>query len=145
MIIIISGKAGSGKMNYKIKIGKQVNTKDIDEIHQLLNWGNYRPEQWSVIKKRSSFMVQVIENKKTIGFARCVDDSEMCMIYDVIVHPHYQKKGIGTLLMNEVLKYIQTNHFATVSLFYDTNNNTLTRFYEKFGFIQIPNAMRLKK
>lgn len=32
------------------------------------------------------------------------DDSEMCMIYDVIVHPHYQKKGGGTLLMNEVLK-----------------------------------------
>ena len=29
------------------------------------------------------------------------------------------KKGIGTLLMKEVLKYIKSNNFATVSLFYD--------------------------
>ncbi len=132
-------------MSYRIQLGKKIHTKDIDEIHRLLNWGNYRPEQWSMIKKQSTFMVQVMENKKVLGFARCVDDSEMCMIYDVIVHPKYQKKGIGTLLMREILKYVQANQFATVSLFYDINNKGLDSFYSKFGFQKISNAMRLKK
>ncbi len=79
-------------MAYQIKIGKRINTKDIDEIHSLLNWGTCRQEQWPVVKKQSTFMVQVQENKKTVCFAGCVDDSELCMIYDVIVHPNYQKK-----------------------------------------------------
>ena len=132
-------------MNYKIKIGKKINIKDINEIHSLLNWGNYSSEQWPIVKKQSTFMVQVLCEKKTVGFARCVDDSEMCMIYDVVVHPDYQKKGIGTLLMKEVLKYIKSNNFATVSLFYDIKNKGLDNFYRKFGFETIPNAMRLKK
>jgi len=132
-------------MTYTIKIGKRINTKDIDEIHSLLKWGNYRPEQWPVVKKKSTFMVSALDGKKTVGFARCVDDSEMCMIYDVVVHPDFQKKGIGTLLMKEVLRYVKSNDFATVSLFYDIKNKGLDNFYRKFGFEIIPNAMRLKK
>ena len=132
-------------MTYTIKTGKRINTKDIDEIHSLLQWGHYRSEQWPVVKKQSTFMVSVLDGKKTVGFARCVDDSEMCMIYDVVVHPDYQKKGIGTLLMKEILRYVKSNNFATVSLFYDIKNKGLDNFYQKFGFEIIPNAMRLKK
>ncbi len=47
--------------------------------------------------------------------------------------------------MQEVLKYVKSNNFAAVSLFNDTNNAGLDKFYEKFGFAKIPNAMRLKK
>lgn len=132
-------------VNYIIKIGKRINTKDIDEIHSLLNWGCYSSKQWPIIKKKSTFMVQVLCGKKTVGFARCVDDSDMCMIYDVIVHPAYQKKGIGTLLMEEILKYIKSNNFSAVRLFYDLKNTGLDNFYRKFGFEIVPNAMKLKQ
>ena len=132
-------------MHYTIKLGKRINTKDIDEIHALLKWGHYRPEQWPAVKKRSTFMVSVLAAKKTVGFARCVDDSEMCMIYDVVVHPAWQRQGIGTLLMREILKYVKSQNFATVSLFYDIRNDGLDNFYRKFGFEIIPNAMRLKR
>ena len=133
------------KKNFIVKIGKDINTQDIDEMHTLLNWENYRSDQWPVIKKQSTFMVQVLIGKKTIGFARCVDDTEMCMIYDVVVHPDHQKKGIGTILMNEILKYVKTQNFASVSLFYYIKNKGLDSFYRKFGFEIVPNAMRLKK
>ena len=132
-------------MTYTVQVGKEIHTRDIDEIHTLLNWGNYLPEQWPIIKKQSTFMVQVLNGPKTVGFARCVDDSEMCMIYDVVVHPAHQKKGVGTLLMKEILKYVATQDFASVSLFYNIHNPGLDAFYRKFGFEIIPNAMRLKK
>lgn len=136
---------GVVKMKKSVKIGKRINTKDIDEIHSLLKWGNYRPEQWPIVKKQSTFMVSVLDGRKTVGFARCVDDSEMCMIYDVVVHPNYHGQGIGTILMKEIIKYVKAQNFATVSLFYDPKNPCLPNFYKKFGFQQIPNAMRLKK
>ncbi len=74
-----------------------------------------------------------------------MDDSSFGVIYDVIVHPDYQKKGIGTILMNEVFKYIQSNNISTVHLFYVTDNIGVDKFYEKFGFEKISNAMQWKK
>ena len=132
-------------MIFQIKIGNEFDTADVDEILNLIGWGGYTPEQWVVVKDKSTFMVRVLQADKTIGFARVADDTRMCMIYDVAVHPQYQKQGVGTLLMQEVLKYIQAHEFATVSLFYDMNNKGLDNFYLKFGFKSIPNAMRLKK
>ncbi|MBO7245089.1 MAG: GNAT family N-acetyltransferase [Alphaproteobacteria bacterium] len=132
-------------MTYQIKISKDINIQDINEILDLIGWGAYLEDQWPIIKDKSTFMVEVLQDNKTIGFARVVDDTRMCMIYDVCVHPRFQKKGIGTLLMQEVLKYINDYNFATISLFYDMNNKGLENFYRKFGFELIPNAMRLKK
>ncbi len=53
-------------MTYRIKIGKRLNIADINEMHNLVNWGNYTPEQWIKVKKQSTFMVQVIDNKKQL-------------------------------------------------------------------------------
>lgn len=89
-------------------------------------------------------MVQVLSGDKVIGFARVVDDARMCMIYDVIVHPKYQKKGVGMLLMNEIMTYISSQNFVSVSLFYDINNKGVDNFYRKFCFELLPNTMRLK-
>ncbi|MBE6455534.1 MAG: GNAT family N-acetyltransferase [Alphaproteobacteria bacterium] len=132
-------------VNYSVKIGKEINTKDIDEILDLIGWGRYEPEQWINVKEKSTFMVSVLSAEKTIGFARVIDDTCMAMIYDVAVHPAHQKKGVGTLLMNEILKYINANRFVYVNLFYDMNNKGLDNFYRKFGFELMPNGMRLKK
>ena len=129
---------------YKIRLGKRLKLKDIDEIHTLLGWGTYTPEQWNSIKKNSNFFVQVVYNKKIIAFVRCVSDPRFCMIYDVSVHPEFQKKGVGRLLMQEILKYVKTQDFYAVSLFYDPKKPTLKEFYQKFGFEPFPTALRLK-
>ena len=132
-------------MSYIVKIGKEINISNVNEILNLVGWGEYTPEQWEVVIDKSTFMVEVLHQNQTIGFARVVDDTRMCMIYDVCVHPDYQKQGVGTLLMKEVLKYVEANDFAVVNLFYDRDNKGLDNFYRKFGFESIPNAMRLMK
>lgn len=132
-------------MKYTVKIGKDIKTNDVNEILDLIGWGGYSPDLWTNIINKSTFIVQVLTKGKTIGFARVLDDGRMCMIYDVCVHPNHQRDGVGTLLMQEILKYIHSHHFCSVSLFYDMNNKGLPHFYRKFGFEVIPNAMRLKK
>ena len=132
-------------MSYIVKIGKEINISNVNEILNLVGWGEYTPEQWKIVIDKSTFMVEVLHQNQTIGFARVVDDTRMCMIYDVCVHPDYQKQGVGTLLMKDVLKYVEANDFAVVNLFYDRDNKGLDNFYRKFGFESIPNAMRLMK
>lgn len=132
-------------MSYIVKIGKEINISNVNEILNLVGWGEYTPEQWKIVIDKSTFMVEVLHQNQTIGFERVVDDTRMCMIYDVCVHPDYQKQGVGTLLMKEVLKYVEANDFAVVNLFYDRDNKGLDNFYRKFGFESIPNAMRLMK
>lgn len=132
-------------MSYIVKIGKEINISNVNEILNLVGWGEYSPEQWKIVIDKSTFMVEVLHQNQTIGFSRVVDDTRMCMIYDVCVHPDYQKQGVGTLLMKEVLKYVEANDFAVVNLFYDRDNKGLDNFYRKFGFESIPNAMRLMK
>ena len=132
-------------MSYIVKIGKEINISNVNEILNLVGWGEYTPEQWKIVIDKSTFMVEVLHQNQTIGFARVVDDTRMCMIYDVCVHPDYQKQGVGTLLMKEILKYVEANDFSVVNLFYDRDNKGLDNFYRKFGFESIPNAMRLMK
>lgn len=132
-------------MSYIVKIGKEINISNVNEILNLVGWGEYTPEQWKIVIDKSTFMVEVLHQNQTIGFSRVVDDTRMCMIYDVCVHPDYQKQGVGTLLMKEILKYVEANDFAVVNLFYDRDNKGLDNFYRKFGFESIPNAMRLMK
>ena len=132
-------------MSYIVKIGKEINISNVNEILNLVGWGEYTPEQWKIVIGKSTFMVEVLHQNQTIGFVRVVGDTRMCMIYDVCVHPDYQKQGVGTLLMKEVLKYVEANDFAVVNLFYDRDNKGLDNFYRKFGFESIPNAMRLMK
>lgn len=132
-------------MNFITKIGKDINTVDIDAYYPLIGFGTYNAADWVKVIAHSTFMVQVLDKDKTIGFGRCVDDGVFCMIYDISVHPDYQRRGVGRTIMNEIKKYVAQNDFTSISLFYWPENKGSKPFYESCGFYEIPNAMRLKK
>ena len=132
-------------MNYTIKIGKDVNTGDIDAYYPLLDFYVYNKKTWQSVLSKSTFIVQVLDNNKTVGWGRCVDDGFFCMIYDIAVHPSYQRQGIGYMIIDEIKKYVAQNNFLSVSLFYNPDNRGSKEFYKKCGFYELPNAMRLKK
>ncbi len=50
-----------------------------------------------------------------------------------MVHPDYQKKGIGKVIMNTLVEYLNTNapDKAFVGLF---ASQGIEKFYEKFNF-----------
>jgi GNAT superfamily N-acetyltransferase/uncharacterized glyoxalase superfamily protein PhnB len=63
------------------------------------------------------------------------DNVAFYYVKDVIVHPHWQHKRIGTAMMQEVTRWAETNapDKATIGLFTGEN---LAGFYRQFGFIQ---------
>lgn len=67
-----------------------------------------------------------------IGLIRSVGDGETILyIQDLLVHPAYQKQGIGTKLMEKMVQaYPKVRQKALMA----ENTPTIKRFYEKNGF-----------
>lgn len=81
-----------------------------------------------------------------VGFGRILEDGAMCMFYDIVVHRDYQGKGIGKMIMNNLLDFIKDKNYISVSLFaWPENKDFLLPFYKKFGFELFETGMRLKK
>lgn len=133
-------------MKIAISINKNVDTDGVDIIFEEIGWGNMRnKETWSKVLEKSSFVVYATIGDEVVGFGRCLDDTDMCMIYDVVVHPKYQNHGIGTMLMNKIIKYIKQNNFIRVQLFANDKDAYLSDFYHKFGFENIKTGMSLSQ
>jgi len=50
------------------------------------------------------------------------------------VHPNYQNKGIGTLLLEKVVNDLQKQHVRNIRLEVRTTNLNAIKFYEKHNF-----------
>lgn len=84
----------------------------------------------------STFTVSAYSSGKLIGFGRIVSDNVLyAVIYDVIVAPSYQKKGIGKNIVINLLQYCKSKNIRDIQLF--SAQGTIS-FYEKLGFKQRP-------
>lgn len=75
-----------------------------------------------------------------IGFGRATGDQVFnATVWDVVVRPGYQRRGLGRLLMAELLKEIDTFHIPLVTLYADPGTDG---FYRQFGFLSDPSGVR---
>ena len=76
--------------------------------------------------------IAVYQSDQLIGFVNCVSNGVTdAYIQDLMVHPDYQNKGVGTELMNRMIAYLKEKRIYMISVLYEEN---LKPFYEKFGF-----------
>ena len=82
------------------------------------------------------FRVSVYYGDKPVAMARLLGDMGLnYYIKDVAVKPEYQKKGIGRLLIDELLKFIRQNGVSGTDIFVELCAvPDKIPFYEKFGF-----------
>ena len=80
----------------------------------------------------SYYHIAAYEENELIGYIDCVSNGVTdAYIQDLMVKPEYQRKGIGTKLMNMMIDYLKGNHIYMISVLFD---ESLKSFYEKFGF-----------
>ncbi len=88
--------------------------------------------------------VYVTHNNETIGTGRIIGDGGLTFtITDIMVHPDYQGKGVGKLIMTSLMEYYKTNapKDAYLSLMADGNAKYL---YAKYGFEVNENTVGMK-
>lgn len=93
-------------------------------------------EQTELAMKHTLFRVSVYDKGEIIAMARMIGDLGLnYYIKDVVVRPEYQEKGIGTLLINELIKYIKENGVRGTDIFVELcAEPDKIPFYEKLGF-----------
>ena len=78
------------------------------------------------------------ENNDVIGMARIIGDEGLYYyIQDVIVIPAYQNKGIGKMLMNRIMEYIESHKKKALFVGLMAAKGK-EEFYKKIGFIERP-------
>ncbi|MFZ4632480.1 MAG: GNAT family N-acetyltransferase [Patescibacteria group bacterium] len=126
---------------------KDLTGEQINALRLSVDWCAKRSEEkWREILDKSSFVYSVFDEDRLVGMGRIVEDGAMCMFYDILVHKDYQNKGIGKMIMNNLLAFTKDKKFSSISLFADPDNKDfLIPFYNKYGFQLFETGMRLKK
>ena len=102
---------------------------------ESVGWTNYM--NFEVVEtslKNSIHCITVNDNEQIVGMGRIVGDGAIYFyIQDIVVHPEYQKKGIGNEIMNLLVDYLNLHapDKAFVGLFASQGKES---FYEKFDF-----------
>ena len=115
---------------------KTVNACDY-EPQQLRIWSSkYEDKVWWKDRIRTDFFLVAEKENRILGFCSINSEGVLGLMY---VHKDYQGNGVGTLLMNELVRYsIKLNIREIVS----DVSITAKPFFEKMGF---KNTGRQKK
>jgi ribosomal protein S18 acetylase RimI-like enzyme len=110
------------------------NEGEILALYRAVGWSNYydRPEMLRKAYENSLYTLGAYDGDKLVGIIRCVGDGHsIVFIQDILVLPEYQRRGIGTALMKEVLdRYAQVYQTQLA-----TDNTEKTKaFYRSLGF-----------
>ncbi|OFX66920.1 MAG: GNAT family N-acetyltransferase [Bacteroidetes bacterium GWE2_29_8] len=86
----------------------------------------------------SHTVVFVFDEENLIGFGRAISDGEyQAAIYDVAVLPDYQRKGIGKMIIQYIIKNNPNCNFILYA------SPGKEKFYEKENFRQMKTGMAL--
>lgn len=102
-------------------------------------------EQTELAMDHTLFRVSVYDGDYIVAMARMIGDMGLnYYIKDVVVRPDYQRKGIGRMLISELIKYINDNGISNTDIFVELcAMPDKIPFYEKLGF-SANEAQRLK-
>ncbi|OJG80838.1 ribosomal-protein-alanine acetyltransferase [Enterococcus ratti] len=76
----------------------------------------------------------IFDEKKLFGFIGARILGLDCHITNIAITPFYQRKTIGTLLIDEIEKFAIMNRCETLSLEVKMSNQDAQRLYRKLGF-----------
>ena len=113
------------------RINEEVSAEKIASLREAVGWNRMESEL------RNPLMISYIhiaayEEDELIGYIDSISNGVTdAYIQDLMVHPKYQGKGIGTELMNQMIACIKEKHIYMVSVIFEEERKS---FYEKFGF-----------
>lgn len=102
-------------------------------------------KQTELAMQNTLFRVSVFDGNNIVAMARMIGDMGLnYYIKDVVVKPEYQHKGIGKMLINELMKFVKDNGIEGTDVFVELcAMPDKIPFYEKQGF-SANEAQRLK-
>jgi GNAT superfamily N-acetyltransferase/uncharacterized glyoxalase superfamily protein PhnB len=121
---------------YRI-VDRMPTTEEYARLMHSVGWGDSTGAHLHEVSLAAAVHAVVAEEIATGNVIGCAlalaDRASFYYVKDVMVHPDWQCKGVGTAVMRQLTNWIETNapNKALVGLFTGEN---LSRFYQQFGF-----------
>ena len=122
---------------------------DLYQVQELFNlaafWAKGRSiKDWGIAIANSEPVISIWDRELLIGFARATSDGiYRATIWDVVIHPEYQGKGLGSKLVETVLShprmqkvervYLMTTHQKNRCIFdfFKNRGGWVSQFFSK--------------
>ena len=126
--------------NVLIRFGvEHINWEDACEIIRLAPLGTREPEKLKRASENSHTVCSAYVEGQMVGFGRAISDGQsQSAIYDVVVLPEFQGRGVGKAVMQALLAKLPKGGPV---LIYAAPG--MQDFYRKFGFGRLKTGMAL--
>ena len=107
---------------------------EILPLYKAVGWRNYyeHPEMLRKAYENSLCILGAYEEDTLVGIIRAVGDgASIVFVQDIVVHPGYQRRGIGTKLMKTLLE--RYAYVYQIQLMTDDTEKNIA-FYRSIGF-----------
>ena len=121
----------------EIKEYRAYNEADIMRLYESVGWTAYtdHPEVLRKGFENSMLILTAYEGDQLLGIIRAVGDGyTVVFIQDILVFPEYQRKGIGSALLQAILD--RYSHVRQIELATDNTPKTIA-FYKSMGFREL--------
>lgn len=121
-------------MNITYHENRTIDTEELIDLYKSVEWSGYYEDTYIMdyILKNSIFHISAWDGNKLVGLIRVVGDVVyIAYIQDILVHPDYQRLGIGRALMEMTLERVRKCRQIVLT----TENSEKTKgFYRSLGF-----------
>ena len=120
------------------------NHMGIDTYLELRKAVGFKPLSRTQAKKaleHSLYIVCAYMDAQIVGMGRLVGDGAViCYIQDLMIHPDFQHYGIGSVLIEDIIRYVEGLCEEGTEIMLDLMCAVGREpFYQKHGFISRPN------
>ena len=118
-------------MNIKIKETKEINKDEIIELYKANKWSSAeKPDLLYKALLNSDSLITTWDGNRLVGLGNAISDGYLVVYYPhLLVHPDYQGKGIGRMIVDRFQKKYGNFHQQML-----TADGKAIDFYRKCGF-----------
>ena len=113
------------------KYNETVSAKALSDLRESVGW-NRMEDEYNNPLMTSYYHIAAYEADNLVGYIDSVSNGVTdAYIQDLMVHPDYQGKELGTELMNQMIAYLKEKRIYIISVVFE---ESLKPFYDRFGF-----------
>lgn len=123
---------------------REIDLYELEELCNAVGWARRPIRKVRKAIQHSYLVVTMWEQRgarrRLIGFSRATSDHAFnATIWDVVVHPDFQGRGLGKELMKQMIKKLRSEDISNVTLFADPH---VVGFYKGLGFMPDPEGIK---
>lgn len=120
-------------MSIQLRTNKDISSTLILDLYHALKWSSAnKPDKLYKALMNSDSLVSAWEGERLVGLGNAISDGYLVVYYaHLLVHPSYQGKGVGRMIVEEMQKIYHDFHQQVL-----VADGGAVDFYKKCGFVR---------